>query len=118
MDKKINTEQMFNNINLIVEKEPDVAKAIEMMISHIAGTYSDKYAKGENMINTKHMLYNEKAGMAINVYQTARYLQRYVTQGSNKSFLVKDIEKAIHYLIFELTRRIKMGNVDEVEPKV
>ena len=43
------------------------------------------------------MLYG-KDGKPINVYQVCRYLQRYITTGSKKSYLLKDIEKAIHYL--------------------
>lgn len=102
----------------IQSKEPDVAKALEMCIKHIHGTYSDKYAKGQNVIDTKQMLYNKEHGMSINIYQVCRYLQRYVTTGSKKSALIKDIEKAVHYLVFELVRRIKAGDVEEVEPKI
>lgn len=102
----------------IRNKEPEAAKAIEMSIKHIYNTYSDKYAKGENIIDTKKMLYDKERGDFLNIYQVNRYLQRYITSGSKKSHLVKDIEKAIHYLIFELTRRIKLGDYEEIEPKV
>lgn len=102
----------------IAEKEPAVAKALEMVVRHIHGTYSDKYAKGQDVIDTKKMLYDKKRGDFLNIYQVSRYLQRYITQGSAKSHLVKDIEKAIHYLVFELTRRVMMGDVNEIEPKV
>jgi len=102
----------------ILEKEPEVAKALSMVINHIDGTYSDKYAKGQDTIDTKKFLYHPESGEPINLYQCCRYLQRYNTKGSAKSYLVKDIEKAIHYLVFELTRRIKVGDIDEVEPKV
>lgn len=102
----------------IQSKEPDVAKALEMCIKHIHGTYSDKYAKGQSVIDTKQMLYNKDCGMPINIYQVCRYLQRYITTGSKKSALIKDIEKAVHYLVFELVRRIKAGDVEEVEPKI
>lgn len=101
----------------IAEKEPAVATALKMVVRHIHGTYSDKYAKGQNIIDTKKMLYDSERGDFLNIYQVNRYLQRYLTQGSAKSHLIKDIEKAIHYLIFELTRRIMMGNVTEIEPK-
>lgn len=105
-------------IKEIQEKEPDVAKALEMCVKHIHGTYSDKYAKGQNIIDTKNMLYDAENGMPINIYQVCRYLQRYVTKGSKKSYLIKDIEKAVHYLVFEMTRRIKANDIDETEPKV
>lgn len=116
-----NNEQILEvtaKFSHIQENEPDVATAIAMVIRHIDGTYSDKYAKGQGTIDTKKFLYHPESGLPINLYQCCRYLQRYNTKGSPKSFLVKDIEKAIHYLIFELTRRIKMEDVNEVEPKV
>lgn len=113
MDKKV-AEMMRD----IYEKEPAVCKALEMVIRHIHGTYSDKYAKGEAIIDTKKMLYDEERGDFLNIYQVSRYLQRYITQGSAKSHLVKDIEKAVHYLIFELTRRILIGDIEEIEPKI
>ena len=105
-------------IQEIEEKEPDVAKAIVMCVKHIHGTYSDKYAKGQDIIDTKKMLYDQERGAFLNIYQVSRYLQRYLTTGSKKSNLIKDIEKAVHYLIFEITRRIKAGDIEEVEPKI
>ena len=106
-----------NDFKKILENEPEMAKAISLVVKHVAGTYTDKYAKGIDEIDTKKMLYG-KEGKPINVYQVCLYLQRYITTGSKKSYLLKDIEKAIHYLLFEITRRIKNGETDEVEPKV
>lgn len=105
-------------IEFIESKEPDVAKAIGMCVKHIYGTYSDKYAKGQDIIDTKKMLYDKERGSFLNIYQVCRYLQRYLTTGTKKSNLIKDIEKAVHYLIFEITRRIKAGDIEEVEPKI
>lgn len=102
----------------IANKEEDVAIALKMVVKHIHGTYSDKYAKGKDVIDTKKMLYDEDRGDFLNVYQVSRYLQRYITNGTPKSHLVKDIEKAIHYLIFEIVRRIKKGEVSEEEPRI
>jgi hypothetical protein len=111
-------ESLVSQLANINEKEPAVAKAICLVINHINGTYSDKYAKGQDIIDTKKMLYDKERGDFLNIYQVNRYLQRYLTQGSKKSHLIKDIEKAIHYLIFELTRRIVNDDWDETEPKV
>ena len=111
------SDEIVKMISEIAEKEPAVADALNMVIRHIYGTYSDKYAKGQNIIDTKKMLYDPERGDFLNIYQVNRYLQRYLTQGSAKSHLIKDIEKAIHYLVFELTRRIMMGDVTEIEPK-
>lgn len=112
------SEQISEMIEDIEKKEPELACALYMSIKHIHGTYSDKYAKGQNIIDTKKMLYDPEKGDFLNIYQVNRYLQRYLTIGSSKSHLVKDIEKGIHYLVFELTRRVKMGDIDEIEPKI
>lgn len=110
--------EVSDMIKSIYEKEKDAATALYMVVRHIYGTYSDKYAKGQDVIDTKKMLYDGERGDFLNVYQTSRYLQRYLTKGTQKSYLIKDVEKAIHYLVFELTRRIKMGDVNENEPAV
>ena len=111
------SEQVGKMINEIEMKEPAAAKALELVIKHIHGTYSDKYAKGQDIIDTKKMLYNKEHGHFLNIYQVNRYLQRYLTTGSPKSYLLKDIEKTIHYLVFEITRRILINDIDEIEPK-
>lgn len=122
MNKKISTnggkEGVETALKIIQEKEPEMYSALELVINHVAGTYSDKYAKGQATIDTKKMLYDETAGTAINIYQVCRYLQRYNTQGSAKSYLLKDLEKAVHYILFEITRRVRLQQFDETEPKV
>ena len=111
-------DDVERNLTIIRDKEPEMFKAMSLVIKHVAGTYSDKYAKGQDTIDTKKMLYNKKDGRAINIYQVCRYLQRYNTEGSAKSNLLKDLEKAVHYLLFEITRRIRLNQFDETEPKV
>ena len=63
-----------NDFKKILENEPEMAKAISLVVKHVAGTYTDKYAKGIDEIDTKKMLYG-KDGKPINVYQVCRYLQ-------------------------------------------
>lgn len=111
-------EDYKTNLLTIQMHEPEMFRALSLVVKHVAGTYSDKYAKGQDTIDTKKMLYSEKDGRPINIYQVCRYLQRYNTQGSAKSYLLKDLEKAVHYLLFEITRRIRLGQFDETEPKV
>lgn len=112
-------EQVAKDLQIIKECEPSAYEAMKMVINHVAGTYQDKYAEGiKKGIDTKHMLYDEEGGMYINIYQIERYLQRYITKGSSKSFLLRDILKAIHYLVFEVTRRIVTNQLDNTEPKV
>lgn len=111
-------DEIHRMIEDISGKEPEAAYALYMVVKHIHGTYGDKYAKGQDVLDTKKMLYDSNRGDFINIYQVCRYLQRYLTNGLAKSHLIKDIEKAIHYLVFEMTRRIKMGDVNEIEPKI
>lgn len=112
-------DKIIKDLTLISEKEPDAYKALEMVINHIAGTYSDKYeVNEETVIDTKKMLYHPEMGKYINVYQVNRYLQRVLSDGKKKSNLINDVFKAIHYLIFEVTRRVKMGEIENIEHKV
>lgn len=113
------SNQASQDIAAIFSKEPVAARALSMIISHIASTYNDKYADGEKTIDTKKMLYDVEHGSAINSYQVCRYLQRYNTKGHSKSGLIKDLEKAAHYIVIEITRRLlNDAEVNEQEPKV
>ena len=109
--------QFNDDMKLLIEREPDAAEAVAMVVNHIAGTYFDKYADGQKVIDTKKMLYGADHGAAINIYQVTRYLQRYITVGHKKSRLIRDLEKAVHYLIIEITRRVRAGDINQQEPK-
>lgn len=109
-------KEVIESLELINSKEPEVAQAISEVIKHIAGTYSDKYDVTKSVINTKTFLYG-KDGAILNTYQVSRYLQRYNTQGNAKSSLPKDLLKAVHYLVFEITRRIRNNTYNVIEPK-
>ena len=112
-------ENAIEQLREIESKELEVAQAISMVINHIHGTYSDKYAKGQQKgIDTKGMLYDPEGGKYINEYQIARYLQRYVTKGTKKSGLLIDLFKMVHYAVFEIVRRIKAGQLNLNEPAV
>lgn len=115
--KKSETGEIVENLRIIGKSEPEMLVALNMLIKHVAGTYNDKYAKGSQTIDTKKMLYSE-SGKVINIYQVCRYLQRYSTEGCKKSNLMIDLEKAIHYLLFEMTRRVRQHERSAVEPKI
>ena len=108
--------KLIDDLMNINSKEPEACQALTMVIHHIAGTYSDKYEVTEQtVIDTKKMLYHPDMGLFINVYQVSRYLQRLLTKGKQKSNLTNDVFKAIHYLLFEITRRIRCGEIDNKE---
>nr|DAJ27995.1 MAG TPA: hypothetical protein [Caudoviricetes sp.] len=119
MENSLREKINLANIQLseIAEIEPDVANAITLVIDHVRGTYGDKYAKGITKgIDTKQMLYDAEKGDLLNVYQISRYAQRYITDGSEKSHLIKDLFKMCHYAIFEIVRRVR-GGAQIIEPK-
>ena len=117
--EKQTIDEIVKNLNEINEQEPEVVQAIGMVVKHIHGCYNDKYAKGqEKGIDTKGMLYDKKGGKYINEYQIARYLQRYVTDGTKKSGLLIDLFKIIHYGVFEIVRRIRANQLELNEPPV
>lgn len=109
--------EVIENLNRILEKEPLAFKAIGGIINHIAATYADKYSSGGSTIETKADLYHADKGKIINIYQCKRYLQRYDTQGFNKSENPVDVRKAVHYLVFELTR-LNMQQIQDKNEKI
>ncbi len=122
MDNETKWELIVDPLVLQIEdirtKEPEMAQALEILVKHIHDTYLDKYSKGEKLgINTKEQLYSEN-GKFINVFQVTRYLQRYVTEGSIKSGLMIDLFKGIHYMLFEIVRRIKNDDLEIKETKL
>lgn len=112
-----NFELLTSKMEEIAIREPEMAKAIELVVEHIHGTYNDKYDTGDKSVDTKLLLYSED-GSILNVYQTLRYLQRYKTKGKHKSGLLKDLLKGVHYMLFEVTRRVRNNDLDLTEPKI
>lgn len=103
--------QFEEAISLIRFKEPEMAEAIEDMVIHIGATYSDKYANSP--IETKGLIYwKDDKAKGYNMGQAARYIQRYLTDGYKKSDNPTDIKKCLHYVLFELTRLIKLKDAD------
>lgn len=97
-------------IELIRLKEPEMAQAIQETTIHIAETYKDKYANSP--IETKGLIYwHDDKAKGYNIGQAVRYCQRYLTDGFNKSDNPTDIKKGLHYMLFELTRLIKLSLV-------
>lgn len=111
--------EITDKLNVIGEAEPDTLDAINLFLGHVAGTYGDKYEKNaNNPVETKKMLYDKEIGSSLNIYQSLRYHQRYGTAGHKKSRLLNDLFKAMHYLLFELTRRVMHNELDNTEFKV
>jgi len=111
-------QKIKDSLDIISEKEPEALIALGLIIGHISGTYGDKYEKDDsNPVTTKKLLYHPEKGGTLNTYQSLKYLQRYVSEGSKKSNLITDLYKAVHYMVFEVTRRVKKGDIEYIEHK-
>lgn len=109
--QQLHEKAFVEAIKLIRVKEPEMAKAIEDTAIHIGQTYSDKYANSP--IETKGLIYwHDDKAKGYNMGQAARYIQRYLTDGFRKSDNPTDLKKGLHYMLFELTRLIKRGKIE------
>lgn len=90
-------------LDFIDEKEPEMYEAIKELIDYVSNTYKDKYEKSPLGNPAKQILYS-KDGKAANLFTAIKYIQRYSTEGFDKSDDPDDLKKAIHYLLFELVR--------------
>lgn len=98
-------EAIKHHLDVIASKEPEVIEVIYEVIEHVANTYSDKYqSEAAEVVDTKALLLS-KSGKVANLHSAMKYLQRYLSEGFEKSNIRLDVKKAIHYLIFELQRR-------------
>lgn len=93
-------------LDKIKEKDPEMYQALSEVIAYIQSTYEDKYADEEGVINTKDFLYHRKYGKGANMFTVAKYINRYCTEGYEKSEMIIDLKKSIHYIIFELIRKV------------
>ena len=100
---------LSTDLTLILSKEPEAFKAIAELVNQIAKTYSDKYQSPViEIVNTKALLLG-KDGKQANIHCALKYLQRFLSEGFEKSNNPTDLLKAIHYLIFEYQRMKKFN---------
>jgi len=87
-------------------KEPryEITQAFEAFQDHLYHTNTDKYEQ-EFSFHTEMMMSN-KHGRASNIFAAGKYLDRYITDEFPKSYQMKDLLKACHYLLFEYQRRV------------
>ena len=87
-----------------VNEESDVVfdAMLEVMDYHDS-TLEDKYEGVEGNSNMSQIM-SDAHGKSINTFSASKYINRYMTEGFEKSDDRKDIVKAIHYLLFELAR--------------
>lgn len=95
--------KLADALNTVLRGDTDFHFAMIDTIFYLADTFGDKYAGAD--IDTKGMLYSEKYGKGFNMGNALKYISRYCTEDFEKSNNEKDLLKAIHYILFELTRR-------------
>jgi hypothetical protein len=95
---------MKEALDKIKEADPDFYKSIEDVINYLASTYDDKYQNSD--LPTRGLTQSETLGKGFNTGNAAKYISRYSTTGFQKSEMPADLMKAIHYCLFELTRKV------------
>jgi hypothetical protein len=95
---------MKEALDKIKEADPDFYKSIEDVVNYLASTYDDKYHKSE--LRNDGIIYSDNLGKGFNMGNAAKYISRYLTTGFQKSEMPADLMKAIHYCLFELTRKV------------
>lgn len=86
--------------------DEEMAVVLADLIDYIISTYGDKYEKSNIPVGPFIV---SQYGKGYNCGNALKYLSRYCTEGYEKSDNVKDIFKAIHYLLFEIKRRYTNG---------
>jgi hypothetical protein len=103
-------QDLGGNIEFLANRDLEITLCLADFVSYLPTTYSDKYeATGSNI--AKDFLLNSKSSDAA-IFNAVKYLQRYATVGFEKSQNVKDLYKAMHYILFELQRR-KLNDDEE-----
>jgi hypothetical protein len=85
--------------------DSETHKAFDEILHHVEKTFKDKYQN--SVIDTMPFLMEKDHGHAINVFNSVKYLSRYMTTGFEKSRNKVDLYKAAHYIIFEIIRNNK-----------
>lgn len=104
IEEEVTSRAEVKEILSIKDFEPEMAQAMSDLERHVLSSYDDKY-EGQGILNPcKSIRYSEQHGKGANIHNTYKYIHRYMSDGYEKSNNPKDLLKAIHYLLFELTR--------------
>lgn len=99
----IRMNEFSHNLNLIYKKDSGLMEVLTDLTAYLATTFGDKYEATKRPNFSKAFLHNSNSP-DVAIFNTMKYLQRYTTVGFDKSANIKDVYKAIHYLLFELER--------------
>jgi len=91
--------------------DPEIVESLADLVHYIHSTYSDKYeADTFPAVDLYGLMRNSPHGKGYNIGNASKYLKRYLTDGYPKSSNPQDLMKAMHYIIFEITRLNNLQN--------
>ncbi len=99
-------------MNVIIDRDKHMAIVLQNLLIYLAKTYDDKYQASP--IDTMGMLMSE-SGKDYSICNSVKYLSRYLTKGFEKSENPQDLQKAIHYCLFELKRKSINGSTSKLK---
>lgn len=100
MDSVMNSE----SLGIIKDKDPAMYASLVQFTDYLVSTYAEKYANSE--LRNEGIIYSPSLGKGFNMGNAAKYISRYITTGFTKSEMPDDLKKAMHYCMFEYTRKI------------
>lgn len=99
--KKIAT--IYQNLQELEDTDYGLFEAIGDGVSHILDTFKDKYeASAVPEIDLYGLMRHSPGSKYFNLGNASKYVKRYLTVGYDKSGNIKDLHKALHYLLMEL----------------
>ncbi len=101
-------KRLSDDMNTLMEKDPELLSTLAEFIGHVASCYGDKYETKDRINFSKEFLLSTLSPDT-NLYNSLKYIQRYTTTGFEKSGNPKDLYKAMHYIIFELERQARQN---------
>jgi hypothetical protein len=95
------------DLELILNNDPEFFNILSELISYLALTYYEKYEFSPMGNPSMKISSDPKLGKGANMFNAIKYLQRYCTEGFDKSNNPKDLIKSIHYILFQLVNHRK-----------
>ena len=109
IDDEMTQSKEFNKaLDTIDFFDPFLMEALSDTIDHISGVFEKHHYERQD-IRDDFSYHPSDVGKGFNIGSARKYLQRYMTEGYEKSNNPMDLYKAIHFLLFELSRRLQNG---------
>ena len=110
MSKSEDSVKQDDLLTQLIKVDVEFGITMQEIVEYLLSTYDEKYVQSPIGNPSIEVLYSAKHGKGVNVFNALKYIQRYMSEGFKKSDNPQDVVKAIHYLIFELTRLNRHAN--------